>query len=105
MDAYAARGMRRNLQRMAVISSCLVAVLGLLGMGTAASAATPTASVAANYVPVASARVLDTRVGIGAVRHSVGPGASVVLHINGHAGVPSTGIAAAVLNITVTAPS
>jgi hypothetical protein len=55
------------------------------------------------YVPVRSARVLDTRYGTGAPKAAVGPGGVVRLKVAGVAGVPATGAAAVTLNVTETA--
>lgn len=54
-----------------------------------------------SYQPVSPARVLDTRTGVGG-RGPVQAGGSVALQIAGRGGVPATGVAAVVLNITVT---
>lgn len=54
------------------------------------------------YAPLAPARILDTRKGTGAPLAPVGPGASVDLQVTGQGGVPSTGVAAVVLNVTAT---
>ncbi|WP_270886577.1 hypothetical protein [Pedococcus sp. 5OH_020] len=50
-------------------------------------------------------RVLDTRSGTGASRGAVGPGYSTTLTVEGHDGVPTSGVSAVVLNITVTQPT
>jgi hypothetical protein len=55
--------------------------------------------------PVTPARVLDTRYGTGAPVGPVGAGQTVSLSILGHGGVPGSGVAAVVLNVTVTAPT
>ena len=52
------------------------------------------------YVAVTPTRVLDTRSGLGGTR-----GQWVTVPILGHAGVPSTGVLAAVLSVTVVNPS
>jgi hypothetical protein len=54
------------------------------------------------YTPVVPKRVLDTREGSGA---PVGPGGTVSVQVNGQAGVPSTGVSAVVLNVTITGPT
>ncbi|MDQ3895654.1 MAG: N-acetylmuramoyl-L-alanine amidase [Actinomycetota bacterium] len=53
-----------------------------------------------SYVPVNPARVLDTRAGPGTAA-PVGPGGVVQLHVAGTGGVPTTGVTAVVLNMTV----
>jgi hypothetical protein len=50
------------------------------------------------------ARVLDTRYGTGGVKGPVGAGRSVSLDVLGAGGVPASGVAAVVLNVTVTRP-
>jgi uncharacterized protein YkwD len=53
------------------------------------------------YHPVAPSRILDTRLGPG----PVGPGATLGLQVAGQGGIPSTGVSAVVLNVTVTSPT
>ncbi len=55
---------------------------------------------AGRYVPVTPARILDTRGGI-----RLGPNSSLDLQVSGQGGVPISGAAAAVLNVTVTGPT
>ncbi|MDQ2845519.1 MAG: DUF1906 domain-containing protein [Actinomycetota bacterium] len=64
---------------------------------------TPTAP--GTFVPLAPHRVLDTRHGIGAPQAPVQAGHTATLTVAGSGGVPTTGIAAVVLNVTVTAPT
>ena len=47
-------------------------------------------------------RVLDTRDGTGAPAAKPGPGGSLVVHVTGAGGVPSSGVAAVVMNLTGT---
>jgi alpha-tubulin suppressor-like RCC1 family protein len=49
-------------------------------------------------------RLLDTASGVGAANEAVAAGGTVHLQVNGGGGVPSTGVAAVVLNVTVKAP-
>jgi hypothetical protein len=58
---------------------------------------------AGTYTPVLPARLMDTRIGLGAA--TLAPGAGARLVVDGHAGVPSTGVAAVVMNVTVTRPT
>ncbi len=60
------------------------------------------ASDAGSFVSVDPARLLDTRVGTGAPAIAVRPGASVDVQVTGRGGVPSTGVGAAAVNLTVT---
>ncbi|MFC6705025.1 putative Ig domain-containing protein [Flexivirga alba] len=47
------------------------------------------------------ARVLDTRLGVGAPKGRPAAGATTTLSVAGHGGVPATGVAAVVVNVTV----
>ncbi|MFD5144704.1 PKD domain-containing protein [Streptomyces sp. NPDC058401] len=53
------------------------------------------------FTPVAPARLLDTRAGIGGAKAQVGGRGSVSLKVGGTAGIPA-GVSAVVLNVTVT---
>jgi hypothetical protein len=55
--------------------------------------------------PVVPTRVLDTREGVGASRGKVAAGSTTHLVVAGHGGLPSTGVAGVVLNVTVTEPT
>jgi hypothetical protein len=68
-----------------------------------AVAVTPVAAVATSgsLVPLVPSRILDTRSGNGA-SGPVAPSATVSLQVTGRGGVPATGVAAVVLNVTVT---
>jgi Cysteine-rich secretory protein family len=60
------------------------------------------------YNPLVPARILDTRNGNGVVTGKVGAGQTITVPVSGRGGVPLTGAAAVVLNLTVadaTAPS
>ncbi|MEP6940456.1 MAG: hypothetical protein ABI846_11895, partial [Rudaea sp.] len=65
----------------------------------------------AAYVPLVPARLLDTRSGAatiddaGAGAGALGASGSLNLDVLGRGGVPSSGVSAVVLNVTVTAPS
>ena len=54
---------------------------------------------------VVPTRVLDTRLGQGAARSTVSGGSTVAVKVTGTAGVPSSGVASVVVNLTVTEPS
>ncbi|MGH8960169.1 MAG: hypothetical protein ACRDWT_03025 [Jatrophihabitantaceae bacterium] len=54
---------------------------------------------------MAPARVLDTRVGIGAAKKPVSNGGTVAVQVEGQGGVPASGVSAVVLNVTVTNPT
>ncbi len=70
----------------------------------ASSAVTPVPAFPGRLHPVAPARILDTRSGLGGFS-TVAPGQSVALSVLGRGGVPSTGVAAVVLNVTETNPT
>ncbi|MDR1999703.1 MAG: hypothetical protein LBQ06_07170, partial [Frankiaceae bacterium] len=87
----------------------MVIAAGLMGIqGVRASSSIAATSAAADpggYVALAPARVLDTRVGVGAARGAVKAGGSLVLQVGGAGGVPASGVSAVVLNVTVTEPA
>ena len=56
------------------------------------------------YEPVDPARVLDPRIGLGvASTGAVEPGGAIALRLPGTGGIPSTGVAAVVMNVTAAA--
>lgn len=57
------------------------------------------------FTSLAPARILDTRSGVGAPMSSVVGGGTVSLKVEGADGVPATGVAAVVLNVTVAQPA
>lgn len=64
----------------------------------------PGSGSAGDYVPVAPARVIDTRPAtqVGPYSTPLGPGAVDAVQITGAAGVPAAGVSAVVLNLTAT---
>ena len=54
------------------------------------------------YRPLAPARVLDTRSGVGAAKAPVGRGQAITLQVTGRGGVPASGVSAVALNVTAT---
>ena len=54
--------------------------------------------------PLTPARLLDTRIGTGAPQGFVAAGDTLSLAVAGNGGVPASGVAAVVLNLTVTQP-
>ena len=60
---------------------------------------------AGGFVSVAPSRLLDTRVGTGALRVAVAGFGSVDVQVAGRAGVPVSGVTAAVVNVTVAGAS
>lgn len=88
------------------LAAALVAVLVPFGARAAgAQEATPAALTGSRYTPVTPVRVLDTRTGLGARAGTVGPTGTIDLQVAGVQGVPSTGVTAVVLNVTVTDPA
>ena len=74
----------------------------LLGSATV-SALAPTVVPGANaFVPLPPLRILDTRSGLGAPKGRIAAGGEVALAVLGQAGIPQTGVAAVVLNVTAT---
>lgn len=68
---------------------------------TALSYTAPAVSKRGQYFPT-SARMMDTRTGTGVRKGVVKGGSSVSLPVAGHNGVPTSGVSAAVFNVTVT---
>ena len=54
------------------------------------------------YHPLPPTRILDTRTGNGGYNTPVGNGQTINLQVTGRGGVPASGVAAVVLNVTVT---
>ncbi|MCA1657209.1 MAG: hypothetical protein LC713_05810, partial [Actinobacteria bacterium] len=67
--------------------------------------ATQTDTEGGAYTPLPPSRVLDTRLGIGGFSGVIGAGGQVDVQIAGAGGVPATGVAAVILNVTVTQPA
>ena len=57
------------------------------------------------FTSLAPYRQLDTRDGTGGVSGPVAPGATIRIAVDGHGGIPTTGVSAVVVNVTVTQPS
>jgi uncharacterized delta-60 repeat protein len=57
------------------------------------------------FTPLNPARILDTRTGTGGPTGPIAGGGSVDLQVTGQGGVPSTEVAAVVMNVTVTQPT
>ncbi len=60
---------------------------------------------AGRFMPLTPARILDTRDGNGGITGAVGSGATVDVQITGRGGVPTTGVAAVAMTVTVTQPT
>lgn len=94
-----ARASRRSWT-LRVLTAIALAVAGLV-LPTPPNALADT--VAGPYVAVSPARVLDTRSGLGA-SGPVAAYSTIHVQITGSGGVPASGVAAVVLNVTVTQP-
>ena len=79
-----------------------VAASNSVGSGPGSAASNSVTPGRGAYVPLPPSRILDTRSGLGAPVGQLGPGASLDVQATGNGGVPSTGVAAVVLNVTVT---
>ncbi|HEX3621002.1 MAG TPA: choice-of-anchor Q domain-containing protein, partial [Acidimicrobiales bacterium] len=86
-----------NLYNAAGSTDIVADVAGWYGAGGSTSGA--------RYTSVLPARILDTRLGVGAPAAMVGPGSTLTLPVTGHGGIPATGVSAVVLNVTVTQPT
>lgn len=60
---------------------------------------------AGGVVPLPPTRLLDTRAGTGAPAAAVGATSTLSLQVTGRGGVPATGVAAVVLNVTAVSPA
>src|SRR5450631_1003374 len=83
----------------------LVAVLAMASCLATVSAAQAAVNAAGGFTSVAPVRLLDTRGGLGAAQAAVAPAGTVSLQVAGQGGVPASGVAAVVLNVTVAEPT
>jgi hypothetical protein len=65
----------------------------------------PIVGAGGRYVALTPARILDTRSGTGGFTTPVGAGQSISVPVTGVGGVPVSGVAAVMLNVTVTQPT
>jgi hypothetical protein len=65
----------------------------------------PAAAPATRFVPLTPVRILDTQTGLAARRARVPAHATITFPVNGHGGVPTSGVAAVVLDVSAVAPS
>ncbi len=98
---------RLALSVAAVVAGMLLALAGPAAMASNSppAVATEAPAVAGAFVSVGPARVLDTRKGTGAPVARVAAKGTVHLPVLGQGGVPVSGVAAVVLNVTVAAPA
>jgi hypothetical protein len=103
-----------NLVEVAVGSNGQVSVYNAAGatdviFDVAGYVATPTAVAGPDGLnnPVVPFRILDTRTGTGAPQAAVGPNQTITVQVTGVTGsnVPASGVAAVILNVTVTGPT
>jgi hypothetical protein len=96
--------LRQVPKLVALLAVVAVALTGTAGLASAApipaSAVTPAWG---TFQSLAPTRVLDTRIAKGAPKAPVAPGATISLTMLGAGGVPTSGVSAVVLNVTVTA--
>jgi len=78
---------------------------GWSNLAGACIASRPVTATAGEYSPVVPFRILDTRNGTGAPTGPVGPAHTLSFSATGHGGVPSTGVSAVALNLTITDPT
>jgi subtilisin family serine protease len=64
-----------------------------------------TAAASGEYTALSPARIFDTRNGNGGKLGPLGAGGSYALQVAGRGGVPASGVAAVVMNVTVTGPT
>ncbi|CCH80023.1 exported hypothetical protein [Nostocoides japonicum T1-X7] len=96
---------------MALVGWLIAALAMAAGVGLASPAPAVAATLSTytqngtGLVALTPARLLDTRTGNGAPVGSVKAKSTTALRVTGRGGVPSAGVAAVVLNVTVTAPA
>ena len=86
--------------RIAIGVGVAVALMAVVPDAGPASAAPATGT----FFALPPARILDTRTGNGAPVATMGPGSVLSFTVTGRGGVPLTGVASVVLNVTVVAP-
>lgn len=117
VDFLEGRGVRARGRWAAARAAVAVAALGATVLVPASAQAQPVAAGASHavavqaepaptsrFVPLAPARVLDTRSGVGAPAGRPSVGAVVDLQVTGRGGVPVDDVAAVTLNLVVTDP-
>jgi Fibronectin type III domain len=72
------------------------------GTGAAAPTSNAVTPGRGQYHALSPVRILDTRTGLGGPQARLGPQATITVQITGQGGVPSTGVSAVILNVTVT---
>jgi hypothetical protein len=97
------------------VAAFLVTAFTVMPFVTPAAAVMPrvaatdhvTADVAGTYVPLTPSRIADTRPGSGSPNagQTLGAGQSINVQVTGAGGVPTTGVTAVVVNVTVVGPT
>ncbi|MEO6204827.1 MAG: fibronectin type III domain-containing protein, partial [Mycobacteriales bacterium] len=88
------------------ISVTVVATDAVGNAGSATVATTRDATArGSRFAGLSPTRLLDTRSGLGAPAAPVAPKGTLVLQVTGQGGVPASGVASVVLNVTVVAPT
>jgi alpha-tubulin suppressor-like RCC1 family protein len=106
---------RARCQLLAPVVGLFVLITGVFVSGSNIATAAPVRPAAptppALYRPIVPARLVDTRPGYstvdgtGAPGQALGAGATLAVTVLGRGGIPSTNVAAVVLNVTVTNPT
>jgi serine protease len=98
--------MRLSGKSLVAVGAAAVAVSLVPGVAPAAPVgAVADSAVAGTFFSLAPSRVLDTRSGNGVSQGKLGPDSTLHLQITGRGGVPSSGVSAVVLNVTVAGPT
>jgi hypothetical protein len=97
----------RTPYRSLLATTTLVAALAVPLLVTSSASAAPTTpqALAGTRVAVAKATLLDTRSGIGATRTPIKAGRSVTVTVAGRGHIPTSGVGAVVLSVTVDSPT
>lgn len=90
---------------LSTIGAVVATTAPAAGALTASAPAAPTSDVTGAYYKLTPTRVLDTRFGTGVVKAPLGQGRSLSLKVTGSSGIPTSGVSAVVLNLTVTNPT
>jgi hypothetical protein len=98
VTAKVGTGGQVNIYNFAGTTHVLFDVVGYFPAGGGATALSASAAQGGEFVPLSPARILDTRSGSG----PLGPNSSLDLQVTGSGGVPATGVAAVVMNVTGT---
>jgi hypothetical protein len=96
-----------SLRFRVVVALMLAMAMAMAGALVTMTALSASALVSAygGFTSVPPTRLLDTRLGLGASKAAVPGGGTVHLQVTGHGDVPSAGVSAVVMNVTVTAPT